>query len=139
MEDFYSKTGISVIDIHHEKMLSVINELTDTVRNEECEMMLVDVFQKLLFYAENYFVEEEYLMQRFIYPEFGKHKNEHKNFVDELIKYQQLYSEGDACICKGLLEFLQTWYKKHIVNYDNTVVDFLKAKIIEKDEIQHLS
>jgi len=139
MEDVYSKTGISVIDKHHEKMLSVISELSETMKNNECDLMLVNVFQKLLFYAENYFIEEEYLMQRFVCQEFGKHKNEHKEFVEELNKFQETYSQGGDCICDGLLKFLEQWYKKHIINYDNTVVDFLKTKIIEHNEIQHLS
>ncbi len=128
METNYTKTGIRVIDEHHNKLLSVITSLSDIINKKNCKVELFEVFQKLVLYAENYFVEEEYLMQQNSYKNFSKHKIEHNKFIAKLINLQaNLNNNKNSCV--ELHEFLVRWYEKHIVEYDNNTVEFLKSKI----------
>lgn len=130
MPEDYTKKGIEVIDQHHEKILGVIRLLAETIKTDNSKIKLSEIFQKLTFYAENYFIEEELLLQKYSYENLAKHKAEHKNFVLKLIELYYKFTHEDMSPWEELYQFLKNWYNKHISEYDNNAVEFLKTKIL---------
>lgn len=127
MKDIRTKTGIELLDRHHEKLLSIIDMLEDADCNAEnkCDE-LKRIFYKLGFYIESYFLDEEMLFKKHGYKNLSVHKADHKAFIERVRKIQRNFLNGSQNTCKELLDFLKPWYEQHIINYDNEAVDFLQ-------------
>jgi len=119
------KVNIASIDKHHQNFVELLNDLIGTVSTSKCKENIAITFYKLIYYAENYFTEEELLFQSKNYPNLEQHKAEHKAFADKINIFKNQFLEGKDNICLHLLAFLQKWFHEHILQYDKEAVDFL--------------
>ncbi len=113
-----NSTGIDSIDNHHKKYIEVINNLVDILNNDKETAEVLDVFHKLLYYAETYFLDEELLYQRNNYADLTKHKQEHKDFIAEINHFRDDYQEKENTVCVRMMKYLDIWYKNHILIED---------------------
>ncbi len=130
MEQIVAKTGIELIDKHHERLLSIMDMIQIIENKTDCQSEMTLIFHKLTFYTENYFQDEELLFRQYQYPNLSKHKTDHKSFIDDLRAIQRKFLNGSTTTCSELYQFLERWNTQHILNYDNEAVDFLrKSKV----------
>ena len=61
-------------DIHLDKFYEILKEISEIVRNSTCISDLSKVFYKLLFNAEDYFIEIETLLIKNEYPKLKDQK-----------------------------------------------------------------
>lgn len=78
------ETGIRSIDKQHKQIVGIINELYSLEKAKE-QMVMRDVFAKLLKYFETHFKDEEKLMEKSGYPGFALQKAEHNAFIDKTL------------------------------------------------------
>jgi len=124
----YLKTGVNLLDKHHEKLEEVIQLLKDDLNKPNKGEILSTVFFKLAFYIENYFTDEEMLFAKHGYPEFAVHKEEHNVFIENIQRIQNECLGGNESSEDELYDFMNKWYKNHIENYDSKATLFLKSK-----------
>lgn len=117
------------IDEHHKKFLDVINLLIKVNNERTCEEEISLVFFRLIFYAENYFVDEEILFKEYGYSNFKQHKEEHNLFIKQVVTFQEEYKNNDRTVCKRMLIFLSEWFDKHILEYDKEAAKYLLEKM----------
>ncbi len=120
-------TGISIIDKHHTKFIELVKYITNSINNSVCDSQVPHVFHKLVFFAENYFVEEEIFLNLHNYPKLQLHKESHKRFVDKISYFQGEYYKGKF-ICRDMLKYIKEWFGAHILKSDNEAVKFLLSK-----------
>lgn len=120
--------NLEKIDEHHKKFLDIINMLIKIKNERSCEEEISLVFFRLIYYVENYFIDEETYMKDHKYPGFKQHKEAHNNFIHGIIKFQEQYQTGDKTVCDRLYDYLQTWFNEHILGKDREAVAFLIEK-----------
>ncbi|MCF8372176.1 MAG: bacteriohemerythrin [Bacteroidales bacterium] len=120
--------NLEKIDEYHQKFLDILNMLIKIKNERSCEEEISLVFFRLIYYMENYFIEEETYMKDYKYPGFKQHKEAHNNFIHEIIKFQELYQKADKTVCNRLFDYLQTWFDEHILGEDRKAAGFLIEK-----------
>ena len=120
---------IDKIDNHHKKFLDIINLLIKITEDRSCEEEISLIFFRLVYYVENYFIDEEIYFKEYNYSNLKQHKEEHNKFIQEIVKFQTQYQENDKTVCSRLLKYLQDWFNNHILDYDKEA-----AKMILEQE-----
>lgn len=114
-------TNVKFIDKFHENFMGLINTLIDVVYNKQCEEKILMVFHRLANYIEDYLVKEEMYLQEIGHNDFNRHKAEHAKFIKEIISFEEAYSK-DKNICMDLLEYVDNYFKNHLLEVDNKAV-----------------
>ncbi len=86
--------GIKEIDEQHKKLVSQINALHDGMRSGQGKDTLEKTLGELADYSQYHFKTEEKYMEKFGYPDFEKHREEHDAFVVKVADFQNAYSSG---------------------------------------------
>jgi len=115
---------VEFINKHHKKFVEALNLLAHVIKERQCRELMMDVFFKLTFYIENYFIEEETYLRNYNYPKFQQHKTEHSKFIEEFVHFRNEYGKDDR-VCLKMYQFLRKWFDSHILQYDNDAVNFL--------------
>jgi len=120
--------GIDSIDEQHRWLVDTTNHLYDELashhlRREE----LREILEGLVDYAVNHFITEEDLFNRYSYPNEDEHRMMHDKFSRHALELLLKFEKGDQ-ISGEVLEFLQEWLIKHILEEDRAYVSFLKEK-----------
>jgi len=113
------------IDDHHKKFLDVINLLIKVTNERSCEEEINIVFFRLVYFVENYFVDEEIYFKEYGYENFKQHKEEHNKFIRQIIKFQEEYKEHDRTVCGRMLKYLSDWFDEHVLGYDKEAANYL--------------
>lgn len=129
--DLYSVKN-SVIDAQHKKLVELINELFRLISKKENREKMENIINSLIEYTQYHFITEEELFNKYGYPEIEKHKEEHQDFVNQVLQFKTDYSEGKVQIKFDVFSFLKDWLLKHIIGSDKKYMQyFKKAKVKE--------
>ena len=108
------ETGIGMIDEQHRMLVDLINKLDASVRtgssSKAVELVLVDLKN----YTIYHFSTEETLMVRGGYPGFEAHRDQHREFVEELEGFVIDRLTGAPDVARDVLEYLKGWLTTHI-------------------------
>lgn len=125
------ETGIRQIDVQHQELVSMINEMTAAYANGEFTAALDEILPRLTVYALFHFAEEEVLLAQVSEgtPFAEQHLQEHRNFVDEV---QRLItsrpSQTDHDLAEVLTLYLSDWLVLHITGTDRALARLLLGK-----------
>jgi hemerythrin-like metal-binding protein len=126
--DTSQSVGIDIFDKHHKNFLGVINSLIEAINSKQCADKIVEILHKVIYYAENYFIDEEIFFKKYKYPKLNEHKESHAQFINEINGFMQMLKGGNTEICFEILDFMDKWYKNHLSKYDQDAINFLKEK-----------
>lgn len=124
------ETGIRVIDLQHEELIGMLNEL-DAAHSTACnQVMLDDILQRLGAYVLFHFGTEESLMANS--PVTAQHADEHLRQHGHFIEKLNLLlgqAEQDAPRTMGMLiDFLSEWLYEHILKTDRKLAALLTSQ-----------
>jgi len=119
---------IEIMDDFRRKYIDLLNSLNDVIYHQNCKESVPEIFQKLAFYTENYFVEEELLLKNNGYPSLTVHRESHRQFIAEIVKFHEKFSQSTEGHCLDFLRLLENWFRTHLLNQDIEAVKFLKEK-----------
>ena len=119
--------GIQTFDGHHKGLFQLVNGLYDSVeaglQDEELRRFLAELIR----YTMTHFEAEEAAMEGFSYPGILEHRKEHKQLTEQVLAFVRQCHLKKATISVSLLEFLQDWLTKHILESDLRMSQFLRA------------
>lgn len=123
-------TGIRTIDLQHEELIGILNEL-DTAHANGSELhVLEDVLQRLKAYTVFHFGTEEALMANL--PNGGAHSAEHcqqhRDFIEEISRMRIQSLENPTGTMKSLLDYLNNWLYAHILKSDRILAALLSEQ-----------
>lgn len=105
------------IDQQHKYLFTIINNLDSAVKNGHSRIVTPTALKQIIDYTSYHFEYEEKLMEDAKYEYLEFHKELHKGLVVALKGYQDLFNVGQGNITE-LMDFLNTWLKKHILIED---------------------
>ncbi|MFO7734874.1 MAG: bacteriohemerythrin [bacterium] len=123
--------NVEKIDNQHRKLISMINELNDKMRQGKGKEVLEKIISDLINYTAIHFQTEEKLFEKFRYPETAVHKKEHTDFVRKVSDFQKNFKAGKLGLSIDIMSFLSSWLKNHIKGTDKKYSEFFKEKGIE--------
>ncbi|HQD27341.1 bacteriohemerythrin [Methanoculleus thermophilus] len=118
--------GVREIDDQHQKLVSLINDLHDAMRDKRGKDVLGKVLTDLAAYTEYHFSTEEKYMQKFGYAEFDAHRSEHQAFVAKVGEFKKGFDEGKLGLSIQVMSFLRDWVANHIKGSDKRYTDFFR-------------
>jgi len=124
------ETGIRVIDLQHEELIGMLNEL-DAAYSEGCERLVLEsVLQRLGTYAEFHFGTEESLMATLPRSELhtGEHLRQHRGFTEQLSRMRAVSNQDTPQTMGILIDFLNQWLYEHILKSDRNLGALLNQK-----------
>ncbi|HYQ73394.1 MAG TPA: bacteriohemerythrin [Gammaproteobacteria bacterium] len=124
LEDNY-KLDIPEIDSQHETMISLVNQLHETMLQGAGKAAVDGVLSRLLEHTQTHFAYEEGLMSRYHYPGYEKHKSEHSRLIQKLGDFATRYKNGDLLLSVAVELELKGWAAVHIEKFDKPLGIFL--------------
>ncbi len=110
--------NVAEIDLEHKKLIAMINELNDAMRERKANEVLGKIIEGLLDYTLTHFAKEENYFEQFNYSSALDHKKEHTAFVEKVKDVQKGFEEGRLLLSLDIMNFLKDWLKNHIQGTD---------------------
>lgn len=118
--------GIAQIDEQHSRLIGMMAELDQAIRNREGTEVVEDVLTNLFNYAQAHFSAEEELFRRHKYPEMALHELEHQRFIAKAFAFKERLNAKRPGLALELLTFLSSWVLNHIELTDKRYAKYLK-------------
>lgn len=117
------KLGISHIDEAHAQLYTLLIKIKElchdtSLSDEQRYKKTKYILNRLLDYTVTHFVEEEYLMELHRCPGRHAHKRAHRKLERVMILKYRAFQEEGVSILNDLVEFLEHWWKSHILSLD---------------------
>jgi hemerythrin len=110
--------NVGEIDGQHRKLVKMINDLNDAMKQGKGKDALARIIDELFTYAGNHFATEEKYFDKFAYPAAASHKLEHANFVKKVAEFKNGFDSGQLALTIEVMNFLKDWLKGHIQGTD---------------------
>ena len=123
--------NIAEIDSQHKRLVEMINDLYEAMRQGKGKEITGDVVKGLVAYASSHFKLEEKYFAQFNYPDSANHKSEHNAFVKRITDFQEKFNKGTMGLSVEIMKFLSDWLTNHIKVSDRKYCPFLVSKGIK--------
>ncbi|MEW5774037.1 MAG: bacteriohemerythrin [Thermodesulfobacteriota bacterium] len=120
--------NIDSVDEQHKRLVAMINEAQDFVRQDKPGTDLVYLIKKLFQYAEEHFATEEKYMADSAYPDAPAHKAEHVAFRRHAETFNLDLVLRTPHLANDILRYLWDWLRLHIAATDKKMGDFLASR-----------
>lgn len=120
--------GINEIDGQHQKLIGMINDLNEEMRQGKGKEILGRLLTALVAYTGTHFRTEETYFDQFRYPETDSHKREHEAFVRKVVEFKAGFEAGRLGLSLQIMDFLSHWLQNHIKGVDKQYGPFLNAQ-----------
>ncbi|MHB8809516.1 MAG: bacteriohemerythrin [Desulfobulbaceae bacterium] len=120
--------NVAEIDKQHQKLIALINELADSMRQGQGRKVVGKIISGLQAYTEIHFKAEENYFRQFGYPDAARHIQEHEAFVAKVTEFNNGFERGALSLSVDLLNFLSDWLRHHIKGEDKKYSSFFNAK-----------
>jgi len=126
-------TGVAEIDKQHRFLVDSINEANVRLMQDQDIKLVEQITKDLLSYAIYHFETEEDLMQQYDYnlesaEDAGLHLKQHREFSTQVLAVRNGLRDGREISREDLLAFLNGWLVNHIMNTDQRLGAFIRAK-----------
>jgi len=139
-QDSYS-VGIKLIDEQHMKLIKLTNKLFDSCMSgherSKSESIFLDVIQEVIDYVGYHFGTEEKIMEKINYPAYKMHKQEHMNFIKEVLIKVEEFRFGKINTALSFVYYLRDWVLHHIAVNDKKLGNYL-LEMKRKGELQQI-
>lgn len=120
--------NVAEIDDQHKKLIGMVNQLHDAMRQGKGKDALGPILKDLIAYTRTHFAAEERIMRDNGYPEYEVHKTKHDHMTAKVADIYKEYLAGKANITFEVMDFLEKWLDKHIMGTDKQYTPFLNGK-----------
>lgn len=119
---------ISDIDRQHQKLIDMINDLSEAMKDGRGKEVQEKIIKGLLGYTISHFQNEQKYFKLYNYPDADAHIKEHDMFVQKVKDFQQGFKEGKLSLSLDLMRFLSDWLRNHIQGTDKKYTEFFLAQ-----------
>jgi len=122
-------TGNSTIDAQHKELINRFNTILDACNHGKGKDEVKNLLQFLGEYVKSHFAMEEELQQRFNYPEYALHKQEHVGFIEDFNRLESQFEEEGATLLLVIRtnKAMINWLVRHINGTDKKLAAFLRT------------
>lgn len=113
-----------ILDDQHKKLFRIFGKLSGALKSGQIGIS-VPLGIELETYTLFHFNAEEHEMEKQKYPQLDQHRKEHEKFKEYLREFKDKTAAHDAGALKELEDFLENWFKKHVLVFDKKYVSYL--------------
>lgn len=117
--------NIDSIDRQHKKIITLINDFYENIRDRSNQESIIKLVQGMKEYAAHHFSYEERYMKEFDFAGYQEHKEEHDKFVQKIEQLQEKLQAGKAVLSFEITSFLKKWIFDHIQGTDKKYSELL--------------
>ncbi|MEI8393194.1 MAG: hemerythrin family protein [Rhodospirillaceae bacterium] len=122
-DDGTSFIGVSANQEHHEVIVDKYNGFIKCLRDPKQVDERPNKFRELVSYITLHFIFENKYMAMLNYPDYEKHKTQHKNFIDNINGYNYKIRSGESTVDDMVL-YIGHWLIGHVLITDKQFSDF---------------
>ncbi len=129
--------NVRELDEQHKQLAEFVNVMNDAVKAREDRATILKGIADLIEHARLHFSTEESLMQQYGYPDYDKHKQEHKDLLNLLsdikgkfVKRSHSFADFDYDLADNWLVIHTDWFSVHITHSDRDLGVFLNERNI---------
>lgn len=121
-------TGVREIDLQHQELIAIINDLELAGRGGKQEIVVNDILPRLKAYVMFHFTTEESMMKNASIPygHFSEHEAGHQEFSNRIKLLSS--SEDISASLDDFLDYLKTWLTHHIMKTDMELAALLRER-----------
>jgi hemerythrin len=121
--------GVSALDDEHKRVVEMLNDLYDALREDKGQEVIGDILASLEAYAAMHFKHEEDLFKETAFPHIDEHIKEHQSAMSRIHDFQTKLREGVSLeLCHELFQFLTNWFLDHVMGTDRQYTAHLNAR-----------
>jgi hemerythrin len=120
---FYS-VGDAALDCEHQRLLGIVDDLYVAAQMGHDAARVQAVVERLVEYTMSHFEHEERAMWACGYPDFDAHKALHDEMRRRSLDF---HASPEALVESELLQFVRSWWVRHIQNQDKKYAPYLNA------------
>jgi len=120
--------NVKEIDLQHRKLIDMINELNEAMKNGKGKNSLGKILNGLISYTATHFKQEERYFDKLRYPDTVNHKKEHVAFVKQVTEFKDGFEKDNLAVTMEVMNFLSDWLKNHIKGTDKKYSKFFNEK-----------
>jgi len=120
--------GVQEIDMQHKKLVAMVNDLHDGMKEGKGKEQLEKLLSGLISYTATHFKTEEKYFDKFKYSESISHKKEHTEFIKKVTDFKSKFEMNEATVTIDVMNFLTQWLFKHIKGTDKKYGKFFNEK-----------
>ncbi len=120
--------GVELLDQQHKRLFDLINELSAALLNDRGRQVVKDIVADMVAYAQTHFSTEEKYLHEAKYLGLLQHLKEHQQFVRKANELQQRCQDGEFVLSLEVLNYLEDWLKRHILDSDRQYSPVLREK-----------
>lgn len=117
--------GHNILDQHHRKMLSLINNLYTAMISKASDSNLNSAFNGAVDYAHLHFKAEESILLSIKHPLLAEQEKYHKMYFDKINNIIGGSLAVPGAFAEDLLRFLKEWWLHHIIREDKQYAPYL--------------
>jgi hemerythrin len=118
--------GIQSIDKQHMKIVELIDELIENIRNSREDYIINEVLNDLSEYSNYHFTLEEKLLQKYSYKNEHNHAIKHKEFTKKINSLRIDQNNRVKEVPRQTLDYLENWFHIHELQTDLEFYEYLK-------------
>jgi len=123
-KDEYSVEN-TTIDNQHKKLIKLINDLHEGMRNRQGKTVLGKILDELIEYTVVHFRDEEQIMEKNQYPDLVPHKSRHNDLIEQVEALKKKHDSGAIMLSLSTMDFLKSWLTDHILGVDKKYVPYI--------------
>lgn len=126
-----NSVNIKEIDEQHEKIVGIINNLSEINKEEERDVENIKtIVDELRQYISVHLATEEKYFKKYQYPSAVEHVKIHQDFRSKVAEFDESIKKGinQEEIISEMLKFLGDWWINHINKIDMQYSDYLNQK-----------
>jgi len=131
--------GVSEIDEQHQEWISLVNYLSDSIKDGRADEGLKVALQEAVAYSLEHFMAEERLMKIINYPQLDVHAQEHTMFAQRMRGYIEAYVKGTPVLAIDVVQFMKTWVLNHLQTTDQGYAEFIREMRRNKADMEKKS
>jgi methyl-accepting chemotaxis protein len=110
--------GVPAMDLHHQKLVSLINNLHQAMRAGQGRAAVGPALDELANYASYHFSAEEKLMKEHRCSGLAEQQEAHANLISAVTDLQRKFAAGQQGLGPEVLSMLRDWLVTHIQKKD---------------------
>ncbi len=115
--------AIPAVDLEHREMIGLINECYERMGSDADTAAIERFLGEIHAGIAAHFALEEQLMQRSNYPEYGAHKEDHEDLLDQIRDFMDRFDEDREAGLRLLQQRLADWFGRHFATFDARLHD----------------
>jgi hemerythrin len=110
--------GIPSVDHEHRELIGAINTVYDSMQADASPETIESCLEDIYADVASHFALEERLMCEADYEEYGAHKDEHEDLLDQIRDMMDLYEDDPESGRLLLQQKLSDWFGIHFATFD---------------------